>query len=92
MRYTKQLRDGTIIEVVNEYEQFFGKDRYNWIEYHPFMIRFEKNIMMGELEIEIYILGIGFRVATIYNRKAYDKKMRQFKKMIKEGNFVKWKE
>jgi len=81
MRYSKEFDSGTIVDFINEWEQFFGKDTYNWKEIHLCMARLEDNKMFGEFEIELYILGFGFRIAWIYNSKVFNKKMSKYKKM-----------
>ena len=78
MRHTKFFENGTIVEFINEWEQFFTKDKFNWIEFHPLLLRVEKNVMFGEFEFELYLLGFGVRVAWIYNPKAYTAKINTY--------------
>ena len=85
MRKTLDLKRISI-DFVAEWLQLFGK--YNWEEFHFLMLRMEKENIHGMFEVEFFVLGFGVRFYWTWNTKMRDKKVLEYSKMIKEGNWV----
>lgn len=53
-----------LVDLTNEWVQFFGKDRWNWITFHIIDIQFEKEEHIDTaFEFEFHIMGFGIRIA-----------------------------
>jgi hypothetical protein len=74
------------IDLVNEWKQLTGD--YNWIEFHPLMIRMEKENIHGMAEVELYLLGFGIRIYWTWNEKMLKKQLRKYEKQLKEDNWI----
>lgn len=75
------------VDLINEWKQIMGK--YNWVEIHPLMVRFEKENLHGIMEIEMYLLGFGIRFYWTWNQEMLNNKIEEYGRKIKEG---KWHE
>lgn len=56
---------GWFVDWIEEWSQFFRKD--NWRIFHPVLLEFEDDIILGGYELSIIFLGLGVRVR--WNRK-----------------------
>jgi hypothetical protein len=77
------------IDLVNEWKQITGK--YNWIEIHPLMMRFEKENIHGMMEIELYLLGFGVRFYWTWNKEMLETKMKEYQYKIDKGKWYELK-
>jgi len=62
------------IDFCNDWSQLVGK--WNWIEFNPIRLYFEKSNMFGTFEIKFCLLGFCIRVYWIYNNKIYMEKVK----------------
>jgi len=77
------------IDWVCDWEQLKGK--WNWYEFNLIQIRIEKEFIHGQAEIEVYLLGLGFRLYWVWNKAKMLKQMKRYGTMLKEGKFTEWK-
>lgn len=75
MKITKDKHSGEhylegknfLAHFINDWGQIFGK--WNWVSFHFIHIYFEDDKMTGGYELEVVILGLGFRARYTYNPK-----------------------
>ena len=77
------------IDLTNEWKQITGK--YNWVEIHPLMLRFEKENIHGMMEIELYLLGFGIRFYWIWNKKILEEKVEYYTEKMEKGDWYELK-
>ena len=75
------------IDLICEWDQFKSKN-WNWQEFHLIMLRFEKENLHGMFEIEFYLLGLGKRIYWTWNKELLKKKIKEYKKILKEETFI----
>ncbi len=49
---------------IEEWSQFFRRD--NWFTFHPVLLEFEDDRMMGGVEMTLVVFGLGFRIRYNY--------------------------
>ena len=82
MTYRKTIEFKKIsIDLCNDWSQLVGE--WNWIEFNPIKLYFEKDNMFGTFEIELYLLGFGIRVYWTYNNKLF---MKEMKKLLRRSS------
>ncbi len=59
-----EVYKGWFIDWIEEWSQFFRRD--NWYTFHPILIEFEDDRIMGGIEATVTILGLGVRVRYNY--------------------------
>lgn len=58
------------VEFHEHWTQFFSSKQYNWLTFWLLHFSFEWDRSMGELEIEMGILGLTARITYLYNSQA----------------------
>ena len=49
-----------LLEAIEEWSQFFHP--CNWRTFHPVHVEWKDDIMLGAFEVQVIVLGLGFRV------------------------------
>jgi hypothetical protein len=66
------------VDLVNEWHSVFYPKHYNWVEFHPLMLRGEFEKLYGIAEIELYLFGFGVRFYWVWNKKMLDAKLKEY--------------
>jgi len=83
---TKTIELGKLnIDLNNDWEQIVGK--WNWISFNLLKFYVEKENQFGMFEIEVYLLGFGIRFYCTWNKERLNKKVKEYKNIIDNGEF-----
>ena len=87
MRKTIDIK-GLSIDLINEWHGVFKPKYFNWVDFHLTDIHIEFDRVHGVFELEFILLGFGFRLYWIYNKKLNEQSMKKYEKILKEGGFT----
>lgn len=75
---------GLYLILIEEWAQFIRRD--NWHTFHPILVEFEGDWILGGVEVSIVILGLGFRLRWNYERtEKIDEIDRRVDEVLKNG-------
>lgn len=78
---------GVGIDVAEQWSQLFT-GKYNWLEQHLLLLRWEKENIHGQAEIEIALLGFYLRVYWIWDKKRLEAKVEEYLNKLESNNWV----
>ena len=55
-------RPWSVAHAINDWPQFLHRQEYNWRTFHLIHIYVEDDKMLGSFEVEVALLGLGFRI------------------------------
>lgn len=78
-----------MIQFINQWSQLIGE--YNWYEFDLIKVFYERTTYHGLSEVEVVLLGIGFRVQWVHEQEVWNNKLEEWAKVIEDSDFVEWK-
>ena len=83
MRKTIEL-EYVNLDLINEWHGVLFPKFFNWVDFHFVDIHIEFDRQHGIFELEIILLGFGFRLYWVYDKKKHKKAMKKYEKTFKE--------
>lgn len=90
MSYKTLIQKGRwFIQFKEDYSNVFSPSFFNWVEFTFVKFYVENNRLFGIFEVEACLLGLGFNIQFVHNKKRLYGKMEEYDKMLESEKFIK---